>query len=296
MPGSFLRFAGATLALLINDEYVDDAAFVAEFRQLGGLNIDPKHPAAQYEAATLSRMAEERVIGRVLLRQRALAEGFNVTADEVEARREEQWGTSSASVCGAGVQNAIGEGLLIEKYCNWITRHEPRASRADVEAWYRSRREDFRMPEQVKLMQVVRNIYLPEDEAAAQEAMNSAQQELAAGTRFEKVADRYSDCGGKVMLGWVGRGAMVPEFEDVAFALAKGQHSGIFRTIFGLHILSVTDRRAAGYQSLEEVRPLLAKQLLQMRKEQRINQEATEAMQAATITTVAPRHEASLHG
>lgn len=273
----------ATLALWINDEYVADDVFLAEYRQLGGLQIDLLHPAAELEASRLRRLAEERVLNRTLLRQRAIAHGFSATTEEIEARREEQWGTSSASVCGAGVLSAIGESLLVQKYCDWISRHEPRASRQEVEALYQRRREEFRMGEQVKLMQVIRNIHLPEEEESAWTAMRIAERDLQAGKPFHKVADRYSDCGGKIMLGWVQRGEMVAAFEEIAFGLAKGKRSEVFRTIFGLHILSLVDRKPAGYKSFEDVRPELAHRLLRMRKERRINAELAEAVRCASI-------------
>jgi hypothetical protein len=274
------------LALSINHEYVDDEVFLTEFRQLGGLNIDPNHPAARQEAATLSRVAEERVIASVLLRQGAAAQGMTATPEEIELRREQQWGTSSASVCGVGVHRAIGDGVLVEKYCNWITRHEPRPSRSEVENYYRNRREDFRVPEQVQLMQTVRNIYLPEDEAPAMSAMEQAEAELSSGAPFRAVAERHSDCGGKTELGWVRRGEMVDAFEDVAFATPKGSRSSIFRTVFGLHIVSVLDRKTAGYQSFEEVRLSLAQQMLKARKDRRIQTEIAEMMRRATIQHV----------
>ncbi len=275
------------MALLINDEYVHDDVFFAEFRHLGGLNIDSRHASAQQETRTLQQLAEQRVVGFVLMRQRAVAQGTTVSPAEVEARREEQWGTSSASVCGEGVWKAIGEHLLVEKYYNWITRHEPRPSRTEVEAFYRSQRERFRLAERVRVHQVVRNINLPEDEEPASAAMREAELELEAGAPFRKVAERYSDCGGKVDLGWVARGEMVPGFEDEVFALAISQRSGIFRTVFGLHLAIVLERGAAGYQSFEEVRAALAKQMLEQRKEHRIQAEIAEAMRFATIT-VAP--------
>lgn len=60
---------------------------------------------------------------------------------------------------------------------------------------------------------------------------------------FEEAAIQYSDCpsgasGGN--LGSFGRGAMVPEFEDAAFALEPGEVSSIIETPFGFHLIKRT--------------------------------------------------------
>jgi parvulin-like peptidyl-prolyl isomerase len=70
------------------------------------------------------------------------------------------------------------------------------------------------------------------------------QSQIAAGTlSFEDAAMQYSDCpsgadGGA--LGVFGRGAMVPEFEDAAFALSVGEMSGVVETAFGYHLIKRT--------------------------------------------------------
>ncbi|MEM2870209.1 MAG: peptidylprolyl isomerase [Thermoplasmata archaeon] len=70
--------------------------------------------------------------------------------------------------------------------------------------------------------------------------------QLTAGRPFAALARQYSKCpsgqrGGD--LGYFTRGKMVREFEDVVFALQKGQFSGPVQTKFGWHIILVTDRK-----------------------------------------------------
>lgn len=64
--------------------------------------------------------------------------------------------------------------------------------------------------------------------------------ELKAGADFSAKAKALSQCpsgkqGGD--LGKFGRGAMVPEFDKVAFELQPGELSGVVKTKFGYHIL-----------------------------------------------------------
>jgi foldase protein PrsA len=63
---------------------------------------------------------------------------------------------------------------------------------------------------------------------------------LERGEKFANIASEISLCpsgkrGGD--LGTFGRGRMVREFEEAAFALQKGQLSSIVKTEFGYHIL-----------------------------------------------------------
>ncbi|MGI0134938.1 MAG: peptidylprolyl isomerase [Candidatus Micrarchaeaceae archaeon] len=63
---------------------------------------------------------------------------------------------------------------------------------------------------------------------------------LGKGESFGKLAEQYSIDGSRKRggdLGFFGRGMMVKEFENAAFALEKGQTSGIVRTQFGYHII-----------------------------------------------------------
>lgn len=69
---------------------------------------------------------------------------------------------------------------------------------------------------------------------------NAVLERLKKGEPFSKIAKNVSTCpsskrGGD--LGSFGRGEMVKEFEDVAFALKKGETSPVVKTQFGYHII-----------------------------------------------------------
>ncbi len=85
--------------------------------------------------------------------------------------------------------------------------------------------------------------------AKAKAKADSLYAEIKKGGDFEQIAKRESmDPGSKAQggdLGWNRRGAMVPEFERMMFALQPGQISPVFETAFGFHILRV-DRVQAG--------------------------------------------------
>lgn len=70
---------------------------------------------------------------------------------------------------------------------------------------------------------------------------------VRAGEDFAKLAKEFStdpgnkDKGGD--LGWFGRGAMVPEFEEAAFKLKPGEVSDLVQSKFGYHIIKLDERK-----------------------------------------------------
>ncbi|MFH0928048.1 MAG: peptidylprolyl isomerase [bacterium] len=84
------------------------------------------------------------------------------------------------------------------------------------------------------------------DDAARAKAEEILAKAKAPGADFAALAGEYGqdatkDTGGD--LGYFEKGKMVKEFEDAAFALEKGQTSGLVKTSFGYHIIKVEDHK-----------------------------------------------------
>jgi len=85
------------------------------------------------------------------------------------------------------------------------------------------------------------------DESVNADAKKKTDEILAkvkAGEDFATLAKQYSQDtsasnGGD--LGYFGKGKMVPEFETAAFALKSGEVSGVVKTVYGYHIIKVSD-------------------------------------------------------
>lgn len=91
--------------------------------------------------------------------------------------------------------------------------------------------------------------------------------ELAAGKDFAELARERSTCPSKDVggnLGAFGRGMMVPEFEEAAFALEEGELTKEpVKTQFGYHIIKLLKKRGGTDPTFEEVKD---KALLEARR------------------------------
>lgn len=136
---------------------------------------------------------------------------------------------------------------------------------AEILAQYNANVATYSTPEQVR----VRHILLKTDgkddakvKAAAEAILAKAK---APGADFAKLATQYTEDEGSKDKGgeydFFGKGTMVKEFEDAAWALKKDEISGLVKTQFGYHIIKLLDKRDAQTKTLAEVKPQIDDQL-----------------------------------
>jgi peptidyl-prolyl cis-trans isomerase D len=159
----------------------------------------------------------------------------------------------------------------------------------DLQAYYDQHRDEYRVPEQVKVSHILIKTPLPtpgakEDEKAIADARAKAEgvlKELKAGGDFAKLAEKYSDDPGSAKsggdLGWIGRGRTVPEFEKAAFSLGKGQTSDLVKSSYGFHIIRVEDKQEAHLKTLAEVKSEIEEKVKQQ-KTMRATETAANAL------------------
>lgn len=106
----------------------------------------------------------------------------------------------------------------------------------------------------VEVAQIVRTAKVSAaQEEEARKKLIDIRERLLKGENFTELAMKNSEDpsaqynGGE--LGYVGRGAMVPEFEAQAFKLKLGEISQPFKSPFGFHIMQLIDRRGNEYNS-----------------------------------------------
>ncbi|MBI4653383.1 MAG: peptidylprolyl isomerase [Nitrospirae bacterium] len=91
-------------------------------------------------------------------------------------------------------------------------------------------------------------------------------EKLKKGGDFSKLAKAFSKDKGSAVkggdLGFFKRGAMVPEFEQVAFRLKIGEISDPVGSSFGYHIIKVTERKEGKKLEFEQVKDAIKGRLM----------------------------------
>jgi len=253
------------MTLMVNGEKIEDSMIQQEVERLR-----PDYEEAfrdqppQEREAQLLDWSKENVIEKVLLKQEAEKRISQIPEEEVEtslARLKGEYDSEAESYGKLDTENdeklkeIIRLTLRLNRLFGDIYKDLPNPSKEAVLEFYEENKEQFKTAEQVRVSHIVKYINWQTDEATAFNAIKKAQEELKSGAAFEMLVEEYSDCpdnGGD--LGYITRGEMVEEFEDVVFNLDAGEISEIFRTRFGFHLAKLYDRKPAFILPLEEVK------------------------------------------
>lgn len=129
--------------------------------------------------------------------------------------------------------------------------------------------------QQVKLMPAEEEIQARHILVATEDEAKKAAEKVAGGADFAVVAKELSkDAGSKEdggMLGYFGKGQMVPEFEQAAFALKVGEVSKPVKSQFGWHLIKLEDRRKKEPPKFEQVKGQLMGALVKQAAEEKLS-------------------------
>jgi peptidyl-prolyl cis-trans isomerase D len=133
-------------------------------------------------------------------------------------------------------------------------------SAKEIEDYYENNKEKFGQPKRVKVRHILIKTDARDQEATAKakQRAESIREEAAKGKDFARLAKQNSedlgtkDRGGEI--GFISKGQVVPEFEQVAFSMKVGEISSVIQTQFGFHILKVDEIQEASTQPLEKVK------------------------------------------
>jgi peptidyl-prolyl cis-trans isomerase D len=287
-------------------EFQEDGRFTRDryLRVLQGARIDP----ADFEAEMRRHLARRKM-------EAMIRGGAKVTEAEVRAayeRRNERVRAAWASIDVTPLAAKIA--VADEDLEPYVKANEPKFTRPErrelryvviagrglaqpvtdreAEAYYTEHPAEFEQPKRVRAAHVL--VRVPpvggsEAENKAKARVEDVIRRAKAGEDFAALAREVSEDSANAQqggdLGLVGTGELVPQFEQVAFALGKGEVSAApVRTPFGYHAIKVLDVREGGRTPFAEAKPQIAEKLLAERVDAAARARAAEvrpALQAA---------------
>ena len=134
-------------------------------------------------------------------------------------------------------------------------------SEEEAKEYYKANENQFMAGETVHAKHI-----LVDDEDKCQEILEKI---IGEETTFEDAAKEFSTCPSKEKggdLGAFGRGQMVKEFEDAAFAAEVGHVVGPVKTQFGYHLIKVEDKKDAETSVYEDVADTIKNIILQQKR------------------------------
>ncbi len=236
--------------------------YAAVIKATAGPSIDESSP--RFWPGMLEAMITERIV-------RKEAAKLGLSASEKEIDRYVKQIRQRNNLTEEELKSAlVAQGLTWDKYREKVQFDIERSkllaheigekvtvSPEEIERYYESNREAYRLPEQVRLW----HIYIPGGGSAAErerarERARRCLESARKGEDFGKLAREYSLGPGAAEggdIGEIARGQMLEELEEVAFELDRGEISDVIETEDGFHILKAGEHKDSGYRPLAEV-------------------------------------------
>ena len=268
--GAAERIAAIVNKQVILSSDVDDRTTEAAAR----MRVDPADSAAygKLRAEVLNQMVEKEVLLAEANRQAITVSSADVAQAvdrEIEGLKQRVGGEEEYQAALAHEKTTeaelrkryepdVRDQLIISRLVGKEVQSKTTVTDAEVRAYYTANRDSIgKKPEALTLAHIL--ISFEPDSIQLRRARvraDSLRLLITKGRPFEAVAREFSDdpsakSGGD--LGTFARGAMVPEFENVAFSLKPMEVSAPVRTRFGYHIIQVLEHLAANDSTEERV-------------------------------------------
>lgn len=258
------------------------AAFASPIEQVSQPGKDPEKVLAKVEAEEIKEKDVDQVIQAAGPQGAAYdnPQGRKAILDDLVAARlfalsGKKQGLDQTLEFKSAIENFTHQALVravIEKiFENIVTSEE------ESKKFYDENPAQFTTPDEVR----ARHILLSDDVTSV-DKVTTIQQELKKGVSFDVLAVTYSidpsAAQGGGDLGFFGKGQMVPEFEEAAFALKEpGDISDPIKTAFGWHIIKLEEKKPSTVISYDEIKPQIIQYLSNEKRAEKY-QEALEVL------------------
>jgi parvulin-like peptidyl-prolyl isomerase len=287
----------AAVAATVNGEAILWSQVDAEIaRAAAQFGIDTKGPDFEKQRDDITKAVLDQLVASRLILQEARKRNLAAAERDVEEQFQtikRRFPTEAEFTTALG-RNGFTVASLREVLQLTLTQRRVaeavapgQVSDAAVRRQFETHRAEYDQPAQVHVSHILFRVGDGATEAVAQAKARIVQARLADGGKFEDLARQYSDDPGSAErggdLGFVGRGTLVKEFEDVAWALKPGEISRPVKTQYGLHIIRLHDVREAAAADFDKVKDQIREQLLAGQREKAFEAWLEEQRKTAKI-------------
>jgi len=196
----------------------------------------------------------------------------------------------------AGIRDELKKNMMIDTFLEKEVVNKTQIDDAEVKKFYDENKERFQVPDQVRASHILLKAKAQEGSPEADKENKENKAKLAAIRKdiidkkkdFAAAAKEFSDCPSKEKggdLGFFSKDRMIPEFSKVAFSLKPGTISEPFKTNFGYHIMTVTDKQAAHQRTYDEVKGDIKQVIVRQKSGMKVQEYVDNIKKNAKITS-----------
>ncbi len=154
----------------------------------------------------------------------------------------------------------IGNGLRIKEYIKREFLDSVDIKPERIQDFYDTHKDKLQYPERARIY----HILISNRDPHAFDKLEEVSKKLYENEDFCSIANDYSECPSAKKsgdLGFIKRGDLVEELENVIFSLNKDQVAGPIPTDFGYHFVKLVEKEEKRVPSYDEIKDSLKKQL-----------------------------------
>ncbi|MDP3730664.1 MAG: peptidylprolyl isomerase [Candidatus Omnitrophota bacterium] len=226
-------------------QLIEDRLILSEAKKLN-IAIEEKEVDAKIDEMR-SKVGSEQDLENMLNEQ-------NLTLNELRARYKEK------IMIRKLIDQKVGARIIITPL--------------EVKNYYNDNKDSFMQPEEIRLRAILIKPKKEQGgEAGSLQLIRDLMKRLREGCDFESLAKEYSDDpaaaeGG--LMGYVKKGDLMPQIEEIVFKLKEGEITGIIQSPLGYHIFKVEEKRVRRMRELAEVRQDIEEFLYREKASQRL--------------------------
>lgn len=234
--------------------------------ELGFHGSMPEEKLKEIETKALSILLDKE-----LQYQDAVAKGLKIEKEVLAAEQEKlaarfkSKGEFTKALEAAGfteksLARFIERNILADRIKNQEVNEKAKITGQMVKEYYEKNKDKYFKPEEFRASHILVKVdpaASAEDKAKLKARAEALLKKIKDGADFGEVAAENSDDMSRIKGGDIGyfhAGRIVPEFEAVILTMKVGEISGIVETIYGYHIIKLTEKKVPHQMQFDEVK------------------------------------------